>query len=442
MAVSENSEGTSARAVVRMRDDFQRRRGGRPAPMEVAAVWGGGAFATFGIGLWILSGRRVDWIDMPTIYGPWVSTAALFAIAGGLHVLRELGPLQTDAATTHWLVSSPLARDELLRSRFLAGSAISAVTGVVIARSMVSFVDTSAWWPYATIGAAIGVGVFSICVLGQAVQRMHALSKWSEAVVVVVGLLVGFTGFTTSVIPVVALCVLVAFTLWISAFRFLGKVRRSTLTAGSSSVAAGTAAVSRLDAGIFTASVEQDIFRRRGSVRSSRLRANRVQAMVMADALRHTRNRWAVAVLGFAVLMSIVAPSILTPVTGSVVVLVVTYFGTLAASTGLRDVAQSGALRFELGARDKLIYLAHCVVPTTASIAMGMFISAESTWLTGTVIAVGVAMAVFRRRMFPLSDSQGLNLITTFGVIPVNIIRQQLRGPDVLVLASFALLWL
>lgn len=40
------------------------------------------------------------------------------------------------------------------------------------------------------------------------------------------------------------------------------------------------------------------------------------------------------------------------------------------------------------------------------------------------------------------SENEGLNLITTFGVIPVDLIRQRLRGPDVLLLAALLLLWI
>jgi hypothetical protein len=119
--------------------------------------------------------------------------------------------------------------------------------------------------------------------------------------------------------------------------------------------------------------------------------------------------------------------------------------GYLAANrltAGLRTVCRSPALRRALGGTDRQLRLVHLVVP-----AVGVLL----WWLAGggvaaprpgqLVIVVGLVFATYRNATTRPLGYGGGAVDTPFGLIPVDLLRQVLRGLDVVaVLALVQLL--
>lgn len=110
-------------------------------------------------------------------------------------------------------------------------------------------------------------------------------------------------------------------------------------------------------------------------------------------------------------------------------------------SAGLRDICGDPALRALLGAGDSTVRWPMLIVPAAA-----LGLTAVLTVLaTGPAVAaistIAAALAAYRIRIRSALSYEGLLLITTAGPLPVDLIRQLIRGLPILAVAGVLLVW-
>ncbi|OLT31518.1 hypothetical protein BJF84_27025 [Rhodococcus sp. CUA-806] len=247
--------------------ELRRRRVDTESTVERMSIWGGGVASMTAIALWVLSGRATGLTVAPVLSASSATGVGLVVAAAALHGVRIVGPVGTDAATTHWLISAPLDRGALLRGRALAWSGAFVVLGVVVARVLALVAGATLWWPLAVVGAAAGALVVALALLGQQSRR------WSSALPVVEfgTVFLAAAAAVTPPAPVVvsaAVLSVAAVAAWATAVSRLGRIRRVSLTSGSDLLAAGWVGVSFFDVGFLVSALESRALRRRGAVRS------------------------------------------------------------------------------------------------------------------------------------------------------------------------------
>ncbi|MBY6677974.1 hypothetical protein HQ314_13695 [Rhodococcus sp. BP-332] len=422
--------------------ELRRRRRGTESAVEQVSIWGGGALSTVAVALWVLSGRGTGFTLDPVLSASASTSVGIVLAAAALHVLRVVGPIGTDAATTHWLVSAPLDRRTLLRGQVLAWTGALVALGVLVARLLALVAGATSWWPLAAVGAAAGALVVALAVLGQQSRR------WSSALPMIeLGTVVSAGVATLAPPPPAVACATVlavaAVIGWWAADSRLGRIRRTSLTSGADLLAAGSAGLSFLDVGFLVSALETRAHRRRGAVRP-RGRAGRsvgpVRALVRSDLMRHRRNTMLPAVLVTGLGLVLAASAVSMPYWAGVVGLLVGYVATSAASIGFRDMLADRSLRFSLALPDRTMAGAFLVVPSLVALTVAVTVAAAVSWWAGIVVGSTTLIAVVRSRTAPPRVYDGLAVVTMFGTVPVDVIRQVLRGPGLLLVGAVLLL--
>jgi hypothetical protein len=422
--------------------ELRRRRLGTESMVEQMAVWGGGVASVTAIALWVLSGRATGFTVDPVLSASSATGVGLLVAAAALHILRTIGPVGTDAATTHWLISAPLDRGALLRGRVLTWSGALVVLGVVVARVLALVAGATLWWPLAVVGAAAGVLVVALALLGQQSCKWSSALPVVELGIVVVAAAAALTPPAPDVVSAAVLSV-AAVAGWCIAVLRLGKIRRVSLTSGADLLAAGSVGLSFLDLGFLVSALETRAHRRRGSVRSHSLAGmliGQMRALVWSDVVRHRRNAMMPSVLVIGLGLLLAASAVLTPYSASVLGLLVGYVATSAASIGLRDVMSDRAIRFALALPDRTVTGAFLVVPSLAALTVAIIVGATVSWWAGLVVGLSTLIGVVRSRTAPARVYDGLAVVTMFGAVPVDVIRQLLRGPGLLLVGAVLLL--
>lgn len=204
--------------------------------------------------------------------------------------------------------------------------------------------------------------------------------------------------------------------------------------------AAGAVAATR-SASILAGVLEDRAWRRVAGCPSRRLPASRMRALVATDVLRHVRRPSSVSTAAGVVPVAWALSFVLSPLAAAWVYLAVVATVALLFSTGLRDIVAHRGLRPLLGMADREVRRAVCVVPAVAAVvaAVAAVPLAGGSPIVAAVAVVGGCAGVYRLRTRPEFDEGGLVLVTAVGQIPVDLIRQWLRGPDVLVAAVLVL---
>ncbi|MGB6182972.1 MAG: DUF6297 family protein [Rhodococcus sp. (in: high G+C Gram-positive bacteria)] len=433
----------AVRSVIGVKRQFRRRRDIHSRPTELISVWSGGLLVVLGIAAWIVSGRDVGWAHSPALSPQMATGAGILSFAVLLHVLRQVGPIGTDPATTHWLSSTPIDRRSLLQSRVLAWTASSVAIGVCLTRALGLLVDARQWWPLGMLGAAGGLFVVGLAVLVQQGRRLASMSVWAECSLVVGAAAAALgpafpPGWS---VPAAVVAVLVSVSVWVVAITRSGAIRRVALTRGASLTAAVSAGASFFDVGLVSGVVEQRVFLRRGAVRSHRFPGRPFAALVWSDVLRHGRNR-SLLVVGLVSWLAVwlAASSTLPEVGVGVVALIVGYWVVSTAGVGLRDLTASRAIRNTLGGTDRELVRAFLVVPGATAVVFSSALAVLVPWTTVVVVGVVATIGAYRARTAPPLSYDGLAVVTMFGAVPVDLIRQMLRGPGTLLVGVIALL--
>ncbi|MEU7614824.1 DUF6297 family protein [Micromonospora rifamycinica] len=392
----------------------------------------------------------------------WIAVAAVTAGAGlAWWGLRLIGPLLVTPATQTWLVSSPVDRRAWLLPRFLglAGGITVGAGLLAFAAAFAGGADHPADLGWAALaGVTCGATATGWAVVAQSAR---ATPRWAGlpavglpavaatiAVLVVLGHAAGWSLPVppvplTAVVGLALLPVAVAST--VRAHRRLGRVDRAALTTGAQFANAATTAAVLLDPSLLAALVEGRRWRSVGLVRGRRFRAvGRFLVLLQAEVRRLSRRRG--ALVGWAgALLTMYAVAVALPSIAGPAHVVLAYLATGRLTGGLRAVSRSPGLRRSLGGTDAVLRLAHLVVPAVGAVL----------WYVATLPALrpvpvpldavllpGVVVAAFWAGTRPPMRYGGAMVNTPFAMVPVDLVRQVSRGPDlVAVLVVVQLLW-
>ncbi|GIF67817.1 hypothetical protein Ais01nite_58520 [Asanoa ishikariensis] len=376
----------------------------------------------------------------------WIGVGAGIALAGFVwQGLTTVGPLQVGPAVQSWLASTPLSRRALLAPRF-AGLALAGSLGAAVLGAASAAVGRSGGYVWAALaGLAWGTTFAAGTVAAQAVvgRRWPArvLSGFGGLLVLGVVLAHGLWNRApaapgTSILPAVALAgVLPAVVLLVLAVRALPRIDRASLSTGARFASAASSAILLLDPSMLAAVVENQRWRAVGRVRSRRFWPGpRWWVLLQADLRRVGRTRaslawWAVLVL------AVYAVAVALPAVAGAVQVIAAYLAADRFAGGLRGISRSAGLRRALGGSDAELKLIHLVVPALAAtlwwLATVPAVGAGPPWLA-VLLVVGVTATVYRAATRGPMVYGGSVGETPMGNIPVDLIRQVVRGPDVL----------
>jgi hypothetical protein len=389
----------------------------------------------------------------------WLGMAALL-VAGGLvgRGLLALGPLLATPAEQAWGLSTPVDRRSLLAPR-LVGLAASGAAGGALAAAAVAFLalrTTAVGWA-ALAGAAVGTALTAGSVVAQ-VRRTRwprvaggavtALGGAVALAVVVVhqaggSLAVPGRGVVPALMTVglplaVAACV--------AATRALARLDAAALAAGAQLAAAAVTATVWLDPSLLSGVLEVRRWRAVGKVRSrpflrlplagaaGRGAPARAWALLQAEARRPFRRPGALAVW-VALALAQYALAVVAPSVASAARLVLAYVAAGRLTGGLSAVARSPGLRRALGGSEVLLRVVHMVIPAVGTI-LWWLVTASAGGLPSSILqaapVVVVVGAAYRAATRPPVSHGGALVETPFGLVPVDLILQLARGPDLL----------
>ncbi|NLE81911.1 MAG: hypothetical protein GX610_20475 [Rhodococcus sp.] len=380
----------SASAVTALRRSFERARETESLWARVA-VWGVPVWVTAGI-LWGLSrkesGLLSSWglleVGSPgSPYGVAVVLVGLAAVA--FWAMRAIGPVTVGEDEMHWVFSSPVDRRTLLRRQLASWALGAVIAGVLAARFVTLLIPvTISWWIFAPLGSVSALGVLGLAIHAQ------------------------------------------------------GRLDRRALTRGADLATGLSASVVSLDPSYAASALERRSWRRLGAVRSRVFTEGRVRSLLEADIRRVVRGRS--APVSFLIAAGIVfgATVVGTPLAVVLVQTLACFAVGSAFSGGLLDVCRSDGLRSLLGGTDRQLRLIHLPVPATAILVLWLVtIPAAVTggWAAASIAPAAAAVAMYRARSRPPMQYGGTVLETGFGQVPIDVLRQMVRGPAILVVA-------
>ncbi len=381
----------------------------------------------------------------------WITAAVVLAGTGlTWRGMGALGPLFATPAEQSWAVSTPVDRRGWLLPRlvllllgFGAGAAVLAcVVGLGLR------VQSLGW---ATLAAALfGVALpgASVAAQGRGEDRRWsrlagsglalagvAVAAWAVAAHYL-GRPLSSTGLPPASVLASAGAPLALLSI-VGAFRTLPHLDLASLSAGAQLATATFTATIGLDPSLLSGLLEVRHWRRVARVSSRPFRwghLGRTWVLLQAELRRQVRRpgalgAWAaVGVAQYAVVL--VAPAV-----AGVAHLILAYVATNRLTSGLRTLARAPGLRRALGGEEVRVRLAHLVIP-----ALGTVVWWLATWpVSGgghtsldLFLIAGIVAAAYRaatRR--PLSYG-GVVMETPFGLLPIDLVVQLARGPDVL----------
>ncbi|MFD6856601.1 DUF6297 family protein [Rhodococcus sp. NPDC060090] len=375
----------------------------------------------------------------------WAVFAILAAVATAAS--RSLGPVTTGGDTVWWVLSTPVDRGAVLRPRVLTVLCTGAVAGAVAGRLAAFAAALGNWLPLTVFGASIGLGVVAVAVLVQC----RVLPAWAPhvlaAVFAVTGSAAALCAAVGVAVPMIAtwapivLAWVVVLPVGIAAVSVCSRIGLAELAVGADMNVAASVALTSLDLSVLTGATEQRAWRRVARCPSRALPRGRARALIWSDALRHRRRPSSLLVAAGAVFAGWALAAMLSPIASALAQLVLVSGVAMVFSGGLRDLSDNGELRVMLGAGDRALRIPLMVVPITAA-ATTAFLTAFLAAMNPVVmmiVLVGGCVAAYRARTHPHTDYDGLILETAVGQIPVDLIRQRMRGPDVVVAAALLL---
>lgn len=375
----------------------------------------------------------------------WVIFALL--VAAGSVLVRALGPVSAGRDTMWWLLSTPVDRRALMIPRVVgvlaAGAAVGALGGRLA--GFVGAVDP--WLPFGVFGSVVGVGLMALAVLVQCGMLPDRILR----VLTVIGAGAGGAIAVFAVVgtdlpmietwsPVVVTGIAVSVPASVAVV-LCGRISVARMAFGSDMSAAARVAASALDMSVLAGIVDERAWRRVARCPSRRLPATRPSALMRVDVLRCIRRPHLLGVVVGAVSAGWILAAVLVPVAAAWAQLAVVFGVAMSFSGGLRELCDDAGLRAMLGGGDRTLRLPLMVVPAGA----GLIVAVATVPLVASnpplmvVALTGALWAVHRIRTSPHVTYGGLILETGYGQMPVDLIRQKLRGADVLAVTAVLL---
>lgn len=391
----------------------------------------------------------------------WSSTLGALALVAAVAGL--LGPVMVTPAAGSWLLSTPIDRRPVLRSRLLLASAASAVLcGAAVAVSgLLAGLPPSvlACWACGAAIAAAGVTALAAHWQQQPQNRARntaltlAAIAWAWALLITLGRapqtgtawITGTWGAT-----LVGIAVVVAIVLSVRALRQVTALRRADLTASGSVLSSMSGALAGLD---FTLAYDVLVARKWrtvATVRSVRRGPHGAWAILWRDVIRLRRSPGPATALAAA----LIVPYVLVALDLDLAIIPITaltaLFGGLWLFPALRTVATSPGLVRCFPIPVALVRAATLAVPggvvVVWSLAAAPAISHGSEGTAGDALVVSLAIGAaavvaIARLLLAGPPNYSMPLVTSpAGAIPPGLIISSVRGFDVLALLTIPLL--
>jgi hypothetical protein len=159
-----------------------------------------------------------------------------------------------------------------------------------------------------------------------------------------------------------------------------------------------------------------------------------VRVLLRAELRRPLRHPGAL-VVWTALLLVMYAVALAVPSIAAGMHVVLAYLAATRLTSGLRAISRSPGLRRLLGGRDAVQRLVHLVVPTVGTVVW--YLATVPAYRHGTIgldllLVPGIVFAAYRAATRPPIKYGGPVTETPFGTLPVDLLRQVLRGPDVI----------
>ncbi|HEY0501217.1 MAG TPA: DUF6297 family protein [Kutzneria sp.] len=374
----------------------------------------------------------------------WMAVAlALAGVAAFGQALLAVGPIWAGAAAQTWILASPVDRRSALLPTYLRTLVIAGIAGAVLAGGLTAIYPP--WlinlpWT-GTAGFLLGVFLVGFTIDAQARGPIRWVFPALLGVAVVLGAVVAWQldvpnlALPLQNAPLLAILAVPAVVL---GYRALSRLHRGALSAGTDLVQAAAVSSAWLDLSLVSSALALRRARRIGRVHSVRLRGSRAFAFVLADVARLRRYPAAVAVWVALLPVPFFATVSLPPIAVGPVQLLGAYLAADRLAGGLRTIAGSAALRRSLGGTDASLKTIHLVLPAVGAIvwcALTSFALPLAPSVTTVISAAGAVLMVYALATRPPMDYGGGSPIfeTGFGAVPVNLIRQLVRGPAILV---------
>lgn len=384
----------------------------------------------------------------------WLGVAALLAGAGlAWQGLRTLGPIMASPAEQYWALSAPLSRGRWLTPRFVTVVVAGAAVGSLAAAAVVFLgIRGGGTGTAALAGAAFGLAIPAVATVAQGAPTER---RWPSGLGW--GLMAVGAGLSAAVIAVhyaggplpgppdaaVALLwlggPLAAAALW-TGVRTLPGLDRARLGGGAQVAAAVVTSAVWLDPTVLGRVLEIRKWRRVGWVRRRRIRGgvpgipDRVVGLLKAEWIRTTRRPGALAVFGGLALGQYAVAVTAPPLTG-VARILLAYLAANRLMAGLRTVARADGLRRALGGSEAVLRGSHVVVPALATTLWWLATEpagAGGPPELGLLLVIGVVAAAYRAAARGPIRHGGAVFDIGLGLLPVDLILQLVRGPDLL----------
>jgi hypothetical protein len=391
------------------------------------------------------------------------SPGRLFAVAALLMLLGLLGrraistgPVAAGPALRFWLLSAPVLRRVLLRGRFLALIAGTAAAACVAA-AVIAHAGSVAVAPAAAIAVPAAVTVVGGAVWGQESREIErVVLAVTQAMRAVAAL--GFGSLATGAgragansvlhLPGTGLAVLAGLLSLAAlgcgwrAYRTLDRISVSELSRGQGVWNAWQVASMSLDMSMLTDFLDDQHARTRGRIRPAAIGADFATALARTEWLRVRRRPDILIQAALAAVAWWGCRAVLPPVVLPVIAVYAGYRLVLPMAGTLRQLALGPGLRAQFAPRDRWLARASAARCLTGAVAWNLIVfpglAVAGKAALAIVVPLGITAVAWRKATRPPLDYSVPPLPTPMGDIPVDLIRQELRG--LLLLATLIVL--
>lgn len=395
---------------------------------------------------------------------PWALVALVAALT--LTAARLFGPVLASPAEGAWLMSAPISRGRLLRSRLLAAVLLGLLVGGVLAMLVALLVGTAgpevAAWSVAT--GLLSAALIAWAATEQTAGRLRPTRILSAilglagvaVLLLVVAIAAGWTSFTLPgstrlevAVGIAAISLLLGLVLVVVAARGLDRIHRVRLTSGGGLARGLSGAFFALDLGLIHDIVVERRAAEKGRVRATRGSGTGTSALVVRELQRALRNPSAfVLVLASAVVpyaADALGAGVLAPFLGAWVL----FLTLIPLCGGLRVLTRTAGLARAFPFSNGQLRVAAATVPAAAAFVWALitataflgFGSSTPRSLIGAAMVALVTAAAGLMGAIRWTTAKNVNwsapmASTPAGAVPPGLMLAPIRGLDMVLLIT------
>lgn len=373
--------------------------------------------------------------------------AVLFGIlAISVRLLRAAGPLAASAAFRFWVLSTPVRRRDLLQPRAIGVVAAASVAIGLLTVPIAHVAATGAVLTAAFVGT--GTAVAAAAVWAQASDLAdrglyaigHAFGAGSTLAFGSLATGIGRTGLNsilgvsaTTAIPVLLFVVVLGMICIAFAYRALDRVDVGALGRGQGLWTAARAAAGFLDVLLLIEFLAERRARNVGRVRPVTLGPRLRRSRWRLELTRLRRRPAPVVRIGLAALVWWGSVPVLPGPASIALAVILGYCVVLPMAATLRQLWTRPNLRAMFAPHDRGLVLASVGMCALTAIGWTMLTLPGLPVLAIVAMPIGLTAATYRTVTRPPLDYSMPAVGTPIGDVPVDLIRQLVRGPLLLV---------